>query len=298
MAKTHTIFAKNKGSVLQCWFRWENRLFQSNLNIDEIRKRIDAFRERARTGIPDIECSNEILSIFGDNFRFSAQSWKFEVGTQFFRARPIPNDDTNIPLKTMAQVGDAWEPPQERVKVQGRLNAVGQSILYCCAADPDLAIDEARARENNHVAVIVYRAVQPISVSIIGSYTESNLSKDSMSEIFYSFLDEEFSTFVSHGDEGKYSVSRGIADTFFNYPDQDAWCYRSVQSSSKFNVAFLPKKPLSCLELSGVMICDLRKSIPGRLEVKFVVDFEKVTGLARYHPIGSEEQKRIFPKIE
>jgi len=46
------------------------------------------------------------------------------------------------------------------------------------------------------------------------------------------------------------------------------------------------------------MICDLRASLPGKLSVKMVVDFDSITGEARYHPIGSSGQKKLFPEIE
>ncbi|MGB7268140.1 MAG: RES family NAD+ phosphorylase [Albidovulum sp.] len=272
-------------------------LFLSNLDIEEIKQRIANFRERARKGMPETELVNELTAIFGDQFQFGTEQRNYTTGTQFFRARPIPNDDTKIPLKTISKVGDAWEPPRAFVKIQGRLNAAGQSILYCCANDPDLAIDEARGRNNNHVAVIVYRSTRPIQVAVLGDYSNSNLAKDELSQVFYSFLDDEFSKFVSEGDEGIYTITRSVADTYFTYPEQDAWCYRSVQSPSKFNVAFLPGRQSSCIELTGVMICDLKASTLGNLSVKFVVDFDKITGFARYHQIGSAEQKRVFPEI-
>jgi hypothetical protein len=273
-------------------------MFSSNIHVDEIRKRIEEFRRRADGGIPDNECVNQVTSIFGDSYSFHTETRCYSTGTKFFRARSIPDDDTIFPLRTIKQISDAWEPPSGLVKSLGRLNSIGQSVLYCCPGDPDLAIDEARARGNNHVAVMVYRSIKPVTCAVLGDYGNSKLPKDDISRLFYSFLDEEFAREVPAGYEGRYSITRAVADSFFNYPEQDAWCYRSVQSSSRFNTAFLPGRSRQCLELSGVMLCDLRRSSPGELSVKMVVDFEELTGVARYHHVGSEEQKRIFPDIE
>jgi len=170
---------------------------------------------------------------------------------------------------------------------------------FCIAALAiHLAIDEARARGYNRVAIIVYRSLRTVNVAVIGDYESSSLPKDQLSRIFWSFLEEEFGRDVPKGHEGRYSITRAVADTIFNYPEQDAWCYRSVQSPSKFNTAFLPGRSRQCLELSGVMVCDLSASLPGQLKVKCVVDFDSDTGAARYHPIGSDRQKSLFPEIK
>nr|WP_240158291.1 RES family NAD+ phosphorylase [Pantoea sp. Tr-811] len=181
--------------------------------------------------------------------------------------------------------------------MQGRLNGVGQSTLYCCPNDFELAIDEARARDSKYIAVMVYKSVRQVKVAVLGDYEGSSLSKDEGSRMFYSFLDEEFSRLVASGEEGRYSITRAIADTYFNYPEQDAWCYRSVQSPEKFNVAFLPGKSKVNLDLIGVMICEPSKAGASSLGVKIVVDFDPETGEALYHAIGSDAQKKIFPEI-
>lgn len=272
-------------------------MFTSHVHIDEIQRRISDFRERAKAGMPDSDLVNAITAIFGDVFSYAGSGGQYPKGTKFVRARPIPDDDSVVPLRSMSHVGDAWEKPDHLVDVQGRLNSVGQGVLYCCPVDVDLAIDEARARGNRRAAVMVYQATRPVSVAILGNYENSTLAKDDMSRLFYGFLDEEFSQEVTIGNESRYSITRAIADSFFNYPEQDAWCYRSVQSRDKFNVAFLPGRQKTCLELSGVLICDLHMSSPGAQHVVCVVDFDPDNGSARYHVVGSEAQKRIFPEI-
>jgi hypothetical protein len=272
-------------------------MFRSNLNVSEIRRRIRKFRIRAEGTIPDAEVYRELELIFGGAFGFPAEYRSYPKETKFFRARSIQDSETEIPFRVMKNISDAWEPPPEYVTKPGRLNSVGQGILYCCPSDPELAIDEARARGRKWVAVIVYRAVREISVAVLGDYLNSGLPKDRLTHLFYSFLDEEFGRVVPEGQEGRYAITRVIADTFFNYPNQDAWCYRSVISPKRFNTAFLQGRSRQCLVLVGVMICDLTASNRGALNVKFVVDFDTATGEARYHTIGSEGQKRLFPEI-
>lgn len=272
-------------------------MFSSDVGDDEIARRISDFRIRAENGISDDSCIGEVSSIFGGSFSFPTEMRSYEEGVRFYRVRAIPSDDTVIPLRTIRQVGDAWEPPSHVITAQGRLNAIGQSVLYCCPGDPELAIDEARARDHRHVAVMVYRASRPISVATLGDYQNSGLPKDDRSRSFYTFLDDEFSRVILPGQEGRYSITRAIADTYFNYPEQDAWCYRSVQSPEKFNVAFLPGKSRDSLDLVGVMICTPGVSGAGVMQVKFVVDFDEESGEARYHHLGTEGQLRIFPEI-
>ncbi|HGN1291676.1 TPA: hypothetical protein ACKRL0_000492 [Proteus mirabilis] len=273
-------------------------MFSSNIDDNEIKKRIENFRSNIEKGVLQDNIIPELTSIFGDLYSCPTEMGCYEIGTTFYRVRPIPLDDTIIPLKTIGKIEDAWEPPTGFIKVQGRLNNVNESILYCCPNDFELAIDEARARNNKYVAVIVYKSSRPIWYSMLGNYENSRLPKDDKTKLFYSFLNDEFSIIVNSGEENRYSITRAIATTFFNLPNQDAWCYRSVQSSEKFNVAFLPGKSKDCIELVGVMICTPSSSADGTLKVFYVVDFDEESGVARYHSLGSEKQKELFPEIQ
>lgn len=272
-------------------------MFQSDLDESTIKDRIAKFREQAVKGLSEKECVKAISTIFGNVYSFPTEMRRYPADTTFHRVRIIPEDDTEFPLRTISNLTDAWEPPPSFVKVQGRLNSVNQSILYCCPNDFNLAIDEARARSSKFIAVMVYKSKRPLNVAVIGDFAAAGFPKSDQTRLFYSFLEEEFARVADEGKEGVYSITRAIADTFFNLPEQDAWCYRSVQSPAKFNVAFLPGKPRACLNLSGVLICDLKNSRSEALNVKLVCDFDTSTGEARYHRIGSEEQKRIFPEI-
>ena len=275
--------------------RERQKVFLSNYDEQEILDKVKEFRLESKLGMTRFECMDRMHSIFGDICSFPIRYAAYNHGTIFYRARAIPADDVQIPLRTLSKSSDAWEPPPEFVKVQGRLNDIGQSILYCCPYDPALAIQEARASSNKHVAVMVYQAKRDIRVSVIGSYEASDLPKDAMTRLFYSFLEEEFARFAPIGNEHEYIVTTTVADSYFNYPDQDAWCYRSVQSEGKFNVAFLPGKSKDAVQLVGVLLCDNSAHEVGSLKVLYVVDFDPDTDLARYHRIGSKEQKKIFP---
>jgi hypothetical protein len=94
-----------------------------------------------------------------------------------------------------------------------------------------------------------------------------------------------------------YLLSEVIADSFFNYPDQDAWVYRSVADKTKFNCAFMPGRSRSCLKFHGVMICNSDAALRGEIVVGLVVDFDEGEGLARYHVVGSDAQRVLFPSI-
>lgn len=274
-------------------------MFKSDLDIETIRKRIISFREQAYQGRLKGNIYKELISIFGVNFSVHCEQREFPVDTVFYRARGIPLNDTIAPLKMMSHIGDAWEPPSEYVKYPGRLNDINQSILYCCPYDPFLAIKEARASANNFVAIMKYKSIRKVLVTALGDYENSNLPRDELTRLYYSFIDEEFAQDVKNGEENRYTITRAVAETFANFPNQDGWYYRSVQSSEKFNLAFLPEKHKECLKLEGVMIGDLRGKGPdiNSFDILSVIDFDESTGLARYHEMGSEVQKKLFPEI-
>ncbi|MGC1497687.1 MAG: RES family NAD+ phosphorylase [Sulfitobacter sp.] len=272
--------------------------FKSDLSPSEIRQRLEKFRTEARNNIPEPKLAEMLHSIFLEKQGTFPIRWKqFEKGTLFFRARKLPEDDRQIPLNTIAKRSDAWEPPAESVCSPGRLNKIGQAVLYTCAGDPMLAIDEARARDCSYVALMVYRAKLEIRVAIIGDYLDSGLPQDAGTAAFYSFLEEEFSQFAEPSDQNRYAITRIIAESYFTYPEQSAWCYRSVQSPDLFNTAFLPDEGQKKLELVGVLICNVPNSQEGNLKVVRVVDFDPDSGLAQFHLIGSERQKKLFPEI-
>lgn len=269
----------------------------TNSDLEEIQREIHEFRSRAKRILSPGEALDKISGIFGSVLSFSVMTHFYPKGTVFFRARAVPEADREIPLQMMAKVQDAWDPPPEFVTRQGRLNAIGQSLLYCCPHDPWLAVCEAQALQSQNVAVIVYSSIVDVKVAKIGDNRSEHQKGDPKADLFYKFLDEEFSKIASDGEESVYSISAAIADTFFNYPEQDAWCYRSVRSHDKLNVAFLTGRSQHCLRLRGAMICDVRESKEGSLAVKFVVDFDPSSGAARYHPVGSDHQKILFPEI-
>ena len=250
-----------------------------------------------RKGISDVGCHEAFGSIFRSTFTIPCLLKSYAPDTLFFRARPLSVDTTMSPYHDMSNIADAWEPPKNYVKAQGRLNAVSESVLYCCPGNPQLAIDEARARNCNRVAIMVYRSKKQITNSVIGNSQEDGLQQNDFTKIFFEFVEEEFSRDVPIGQEDIYSISRMIAQDYFRYPKQDAWCYRSVQSNELFNLAFLPNRAQECLDLVGVLICDPSTPKAGPLLIKDVVEFDPATGRAIYHKVGSVGQKKLFPDI-
>ncbi|MEN8319330.1 RES family NAD+ phosphorylase [Acinetobacter junii] len=272
-------------------------MFTSIIDKTNIERRIDEFQNEPRDSLTAAECINKLIYIFGDKFSFPSECMTYPKDNLFFRVRAIPENDNIMPFSTIKSISDAWEPPAQFVRNQGRLNAPEQSILYCCPGDPFLAIKEARAEHSNFVAIMKYRAKKEIVVNVMGWFEKTTLPKDHMTQLFFSFLDKEFAVDVPYGEEYRYTLTRVIADTFYNNPYQDAWVYRSVQSKEKCNIAFPSGKSKECLELVGVMVCDLSKSTQNSLSVNYVIDFDS-DGNAQAHAIGSPDQKRIFPEIE
>lgn len=201
-----------------------------------------------------------------------------------------------MPLKTIKTVSDAWEPPRKYITKPGRLNRVAERVLYCCPKDYSLAMEEARATESEYFAMIVYTVTRDIVTTTIGNYNNSNLPQDKCTRQFYRFLEEEFSRFVEQGREAEYLITQAIADSFYNYPNQDAWLYRSVQSNEKFNLAFLPERANTCLSLDGVLICNNYDKTSLMFDVSSFVTFDEAGNAVYYKPI-MESLKNNFPEF-
>ncbi len=270
----------------------------------KLQRNIRDFRRLNHRYLSESDLVSRIFEVFctgpfPQNFSFPTYEYSFQSGTKFFRVRAIPDDDHIAPLRCLSNLSDAWEPPANAVKM-GRLNRPRIPVLYTCVNDPILAFREAKV-SSKLFSLIVYRAKTEIVVSAIGAdhLHESDSDEDAaMLEAFYDFLELEFTRDVGVGSEYLYRTSLIIAESFFSLPRTQAWEYRSAVDREKFNCAFLPGQGKQCLELVGVQVCLSADALDGMLHSKAVVDFDSVTCQARYHAIGSDRQKELFPEID
>jgi len=196
---------------------------------------------------------------------------------------------------------DLWEPPTNCVKQIGRLNKVGETLLYTAPQNPNVAIKETHIQKNDWYALIKYTAVKDIKVNTIGGvydYRAMGFVDEKaimVHELYNSFLRDEFSRDVGNGTEYLYRISERIAKDYFDLPPeiQDAWCYSSVQDKNKYNVCFRPEKAHELLKLNGAMIC--RKDDNEDIRPRCIA--VSMNGKLEFYKLGTDVQKKEFPEI-
>lgn len=238
---------------------------------------------------------------FGSECVLPSMRSSYPVGTRFYRVRTLPEDDQNLPFRAMSKVADCWEPPESISRV-GRLNRENESLLYTAPISPIVAIEEMKISDNELFSLIVYEAVQPINVTIIGAkpVTEGLTREETLKvRMIQDFLKHEFIRDVGYGTEYLYRISESIVKDYFDLPPsiQDAWCYPSVAKKGYCNVCFR-KERRSGLKLLGSQIVSIaREGDKCLFDVKWVA-FESEDGVnLEYHQGGSDLVKLTFPEI-
>lgn len=226
---------------------------------------------------------------------------RYPAGTRFYRVRSLPDDDMQLPLRSMSKIADCWEPPEDIVRA-GRLNRDNESLLYTAPQSPVVAVDETKIPDNQLFSLIVYESTDPISVTMIGA--EPNVKGLSNEEglkvrMIQDFLKHEFVRDVGVGTEYLYRISESITKDYFDLPPdvQDAWCYPSVAKKGSFNVCFR-KGHRSKLKLIGVQIASVVREGDNYLFGAKLIAVDSGDGVnLTYHQVGSELQQKLFPEI-
>lgn len=275
-------------------------------SIDSV-KLVEKIRKFRALNIKDMEMQeieealSEVLTWNG-SFCYLTNMGTYSKGTPFFRIRKLKG--SSIPNKNLAVYGDFWEPPKSCVKVGGRLNKKGESLLYVTPGDPKVPLKELHIVEGEWYALIKYVALEQVKVNIIGGqydYSAIGFTDDTAilnNNLINDFLKDEFSRDVGKGTEYLYKISEIIAKWYFDLPPenvQDAWAYSSIQDKEKYNVCFRPEIAHKLLKLEGALICKKEKS--DDISVRCIAIGAKAEDKAYFYPLGSEQQKRIFPEI-
>lgn len=278
--------------------------FMKNINLIDLQKKIRDFRKLNFQDMTYNDIFNAILDTLSYNgmFLYITQSSFYPKGTKFYRVREL--DGTCIPNKNLSILSDFWNPPEKLVKANGRLNKIGESLLYTSPLNPYVPIKEMKLKHDAYYALIVYEALSEVKVNIIGGeYNYDKLGiKDEhvilINDFYNDFLREEFSRDVGIGTEYLYIVSEIIAKSYFDLPRdmQDAWAYSSVQDKKMYNVCFRPDIAKDLLELHGAVIAK-NISSDNIYSVAVTHGFDN-NGIAMFYPIGSDVQKQYFPEIQ
>lgn len=282
------------------------REFLKYVDIADLHAKISDFRKLNFRDMTDVQIGNAVLKVLivdtpqgPRTTGFLAWS-EYPAGTKFFRVRTIADGDHIWPLKSMSLIGDCWEPPSSIVKKQ-RLNKDGEPLLYTTPINHKIPIEELKIPDDKFFSLIVYEAISPIKVIVIGAEPPQNqgFSKEELLKLVMlkDFLLHEFVRDVGIGTEYLYKISESIAKYFFDTPVEDAWCYPSIANKDCYNVCFKPGKT-NKLKLIGVQISKVSCSSNNFLFKTYATAIPSIDGInLECFPIGSEEQLRVFPEI-
>ncbi|MDX1721601.1 MAG: hypothetical protein R3355_00670 [Pseudomonas sp.] len=281
--------------------------FLRYVDLSELHDKICQFRELDFKKLSYQEVQNEISNVItfntphGNIAVLTPGSGSYPAGTRFYRVRSIDESDRNIPLKSMNKICDCWEPPSSIVSA-GRLNKEKEGLLYTSPMHPHIAVEEMKIKDGQLFSLIVYEALEPVNVTIIGAASNpEGLSKDEIlkSRMIQDFLRHEFIRDVGSGTEYLYRISESIAKDYFDLPPDfhDAWCYPSVAKKGGYNTCFRPASR-SKLKLCGVQIASITRQNDDYLfHIKMIAKDSGDGQTLSYHAVGSEEQSKIFPEI-
>lgn len=276
----------------------------SHITIPEIEEKISNFHKIDIDNISDKDLDTAIadvmnIEIDGQKMQiFLPQGCSYNVGTRFYRTRIVNTQE----LEQFSTIGAYWNPPKEYITKPGRLNKAHESLLYT-SLNPATTFSELKIQSNQTFALIVYEALEPIKMNIIGAETTiPDLNEDDIRkyQLYNNFLREEFTKEVQPGLEYYYRVSEYIAKFYFDLPPrdvQDAWMYPSVASSGEYNVCFRPEIAKEVLKFVGVIFGRLIKLNDNTLFQSLLIgtaNSENNMSFTQYNP---KLMEALFPEF-
>ena len=288
--------------------------YLQDVDANELLDRISKFRDLdfKRMGVQEIYSSIKDVLLFEgpgrrERYIHLAYPHVLDIGSRFYRIRRLAPDDRNIPLRGIVSEADVWEAPAHVARA-GRLNRDGEGLLYT-SHDVHVAMEEMDVADGEVVPIIVYQAVEPITVLGIGDFpSEIVLPPEEKVKLrmIMDFVRHEFIREVGIGTEHFYKISSTLATQFFGRPSAalpsgitEGWNYPSVARKGGTNTCFHPSLVKDKLNLQGFILASV-KIVDRRYLVKplsVAHGFDK-KGNFIYHPTFGEVSKRIFPEIK
>lgn len=229
-------------------------------------------------------------------------TFTYPTGTHFWRARRLEHDDHILPLRDMDKISDAWEAPPIAISRPGRLNKVGEPLIYTCIGAPVSVADEVRAKDREKFSLIKYRSTSPISLTGIGLPIATRGLTDSAAEnasLMINFLSQEFLRKKREGFR-TYYLSELIAKSFADLPPEfhHGWLYPSVATDGALNATFRAGDARAKLELVGVAVTDVvRENTDMVFSGYAYTECETANGHFVWYRQGSDFQREAFPEF-
>lgn len=244
--------------------------FLSNITFEDIEDKRELFRLINFSSLDE----HSLFRVISDTFSFNINGISMSMlmpmfsyykrNTIFYRIRKVVNNDCVFPIITLQVEQDVWNPPAQFVTKLGRLNKIGEPLLYTCPESPIPAVLETRIPEGERFCLIEYEAIKDVKVVNIGVWKSNpDLSEEEnlKMRMMMNLLGDLFSRDVGDGTEFLYRLSERIAKDYFDLPleVQDGWCYPSVAFKLFLNVCFRPEIAKSVLRVKDILIGTYKK---------------------------------------
>lgn len=275
----------------------------ANVTAEELHDRIRDFR---RTNIRNLDAKQladlifNLLTLYreGDGQGTITRTYgrRISEGAPLYRARKA---GTEIPPQVGSNISDALPPSPEHVQRLGRVNDLGEPVLYTVVGEPSVTLHECRAKPDSRYVIFAYEAVRELRCPLIGGvesdvrFTEAERLKIN---IMNDFLHDEFCREVECGLEHLYRVSNHVSKWYFDLPPDhnDCLLYPSTKRRDVYVAAFKPVKAQECLKLKGTLLVE-----PVEDDRSYLV---RAVGRPRqeiieYFPVGSPQQRELFPCV-
>lgn len=204
------------------------------ISIKKIKERIKLFEKHYH----DLNYDNakeRIKSVIMIKYKKTAASTynldcrTMQPGSIFWRARVVGD------FNPVLEESEFWAPPNHLVKSEGRVNRVGQGVLYT-SLDPRTTAFEVRAKAGDKVFSIAYELTNKVDVIWVNpSKNNIGYSEQAFKKILMisKFLYKNLNNF---GREA-YVFSNTFANDFFT-KNYHGWFYKSTLDGLGFNYCF------------------------------------------------------------
>lgn len=284
--------------------------YLAEIDLEAFDKRVAAFWHNPPHNEADaFQRLLEVLEVGADGrdgtrAAYVTETATYPAGQTMWRARIVPLQDQPV-LPDLHHESDLWEAPTKFVQSRGRLNAVGESILYTSIGDAVAAMVEARVPTGEKFALIRYETKRPITLARIGSDTRPDWLPRELEAAHArvtNFIKDVFTREFDGRNQLTYMLSNRIGKDWFDLPPAivDGWLFASIAHRKGINAAFRPEKAHDAIRVTGVAYGEaINSGIMGlRMQARiFSPGYEAVHGGFRWFAMGSPQQAFLFPEF-
>lgn len=226
----------------------------NEIDTNELLDRIDQWKNVDLRTISSGELTTKLLSIISSHMASTSTLDRQKL----YRVRPLKEGEI------FEIESDVWYPNQKYVSKIGRVNDVGDPMLYC-ALDQNTPVYECGIAEGDWFGLIQYSLKNSAAINLSNVVAQSNYPGVTEKwlinfKIINQFIRTEFTKPVGVGTEYLYRASLKFCRDLFDLPGCDGFLYPSIASFTEgYNVAIKPESADKKIKFDCVLICRLEK---------------------------------------